>query len=53
MKDYTRGVWDTIVYVLDILESRPASAVVLDLREIKARIEHDASKNFKARIKTL
>jgi len=52
MKEYTRGVWDTLVYVLNILESKQTAAVVLELREIKARIEREASKDFEARLKT-
>jgi len=53
MKDYTRGVWDTVVYVIDLLESRPASAVVLELQEIKAKLEREAFKDFETRLKTL
>jgi len=53
MKDYTRGVWDALVYVLGLLETRGTPAVVLELMEIKDRIEREASRDFEARIKTL
>jgi len=53
MKDYTRGVWEALIYVLGLLETRETAAVVLELMEIKDRIEREASRDFETRLKTL